>query len=394
MNTETRSNGGLPAPTGPCAVGRAAYCWHGRQTVSTREAGGARDLVVWIWYPAEPPPNATTAEYLPGGWAAAGEFLGFTGGAIRSHAIDDAVPASAPIRFPVLVFSPAGLPPLVLAAILEEVASHGYVVAGVNHTFESVVTVFPDGRVVPMDAELMRPVLGPLSGSPEDAFRARADIVNAKVADISFVVDRLEELAAQPAGSDRLAGRLDLARLGCFGHSMGGDAALEHCRLDPRSRAAANLDGANWSEVGRVGVEGPVLLVLADHSELQMPCQDQVRAGVYPSAAWCEAERTLMRAGWQTVYERARPAHGMLIAGTTHASFLDVPFLSFADESRVAGGMAAVKIDPHRAWRITCDYLLAFFAKHLLGDDAPLLDAPTPPYPEARLGAPKDLLPG
>jgi predicted dienelactone hydrolase len=125
-----------------------------------------------------------------------------------------------------------------------------------------------------MDAELMRAVLGPLSGSPEDTFRARADIVNAKVADISFVVDWLEELAAQPAGSDRLAGRLDLARLGCFGHSMGGDAALEHCRLDARSRAAANLDGANWSEVGRVGVEGPVLLLLADHSELQMPCQD------------------------------------------------------------------------------------------------------------------------
>ena len=67
----------------------------------------------------------------------------------------------------------------------------------------------------------MRAVLGPPSGSPEDTFRARADIVNAKVADISFVVDWLEELAAQPAGSDRLAGRLDLARLGCFGHSMG-----------------------------------------------------------------------------------------------------------------------------------------------------------------------------
>jgi hypothetical protein len=58
----------------------------------------------------------------------------------------------------------------------------------------------------------------------------------------------------------------------------------------------------------------------------------------------------------------------------------------------VAGGLAAVKIDPQRAWRITCDYLLAFFAKHLIGADAPLLDASTPPYPEARLRVPKDLL--
>jgi predicted dienelactone hydrolase len=138
-----------------------------------------------------------------------------------------------------------------------------------------------------MDAELMRAVLGPLSGSPEDTFRARADIVNAKVADISFVVDWLEELAAQPAGSDRLAGRLDLARLGCFGHSMGGDAALEHCRLDARSRAAANLDGANWSEVGRVGVEG---------AGASSPRRSQRAADALP--------------GWQTVYERARAAYG------------------------------------------------------------------------------------
>jgi hypothetical protein len=351
-----------------------------------------RELVVWIWYPAESAPTAATAPYLPAGWEAVAQFLGFEADAIRSHAVEDATVASAPTRFPTLVFSPAGFPPLVLAAIVEEVASHGYVVAGINHTYESAVTVFPDGRVVPMDAEMMRPVLGPLSGSPEAAFQARSDIAIDKAKDMRFVVDRLTELAAQPVGSERLAGRLDASRLGSFGHSLGGNAALEHGRLDGRCLAAANLDGAVWSAVGRVGLEQPVLQLLADHSELALPCEDQVGAGVYPSVAWCGAERTLMRDGWQTVYERARPGYCVLIAGSGHASFLDLGFLPLAAQSRAAGGLAAVQVDPLRAWRITCDFLLAFFDKHLLDNDAPLLDGQAVTHPEVRFDTPKNLL--
>jgi hypothetical protein len=348
-------------------------------------------LVVWIWYPAEPV-TAPTAEYLPAGWEAVAGFLGFQADAVRSHAVADAPVASAPVRFPVLVFSPAGLPPLLLAATLEEMASRGYIVAGINHTYESAVTVFPDGRIVPMDGELMQPVLGPLSGAPEAAFQARSDIADDKAKDMRFVVDQLLELAAQPRGSDRLAGRIDSSRLGSFGHSLGGNAALEHCRLDARCRAAANLDGATWSAVGRVGVERPVLQLLADHSELALPCEEQVRAGVYPSAAWCEAERTLMRDGWQTVHERAQPGYCALMAGSGHASFLDLGFLPLADESRAAGGMTAVNVDPLRAWRFTCDFLSAFFGRHLLGDDALLLDDKVAAFPEVRVGAPRDLL--
>jgi predicted dienelactone hydrolase len=48
--------------------------------------------------------------------------------------------------FPALVMSPSGFPPLLLAAIGEELASHGYVVVGVNHTYETAATVFADGR--------------------------------------------------------------------------------------------------------------------------------------------------------------------------------------------------------------------------------------------------------
>ena len=296
---------------------------------------------------------------------------------------------SGPGRFPVLAFSPAGFPPLALAAIVEEIASHGYVVAGVTHTYESAVTAFPDGRVVPMNAAWMQPTLGPFSGVPEDTFRARAAIAYDKTADLSFVVDQLEML---DAGTDRLGGRLDMARLGAFGHSLGGNAALEWCRIDDRCKAAANLDGANWSAVGSVGLTRPALQILADHTDVHIPCEEQVHTGIYPTVEWCEAERSLMVEGWQMAYERASPGYGVTIRGSGHISFMDAVFLLPEAGSRAADPLASVRIDSRRAWRITCDYLLAFFAKHLSGADNGLLAGPSAEYPEVEFGAPERLL--
>jgi hypothetical protein len=146
--------------------------------------------------------------------------------------------------------------------------------------------------------------------------------------------------------------------------------------------------------VGTTGVERPVLLLLADHRELAVPCEDQVRTGVYPTAVWCAAERTLMVDGWQTVYDRGRPGYGVMIEGSGHASFMDLPFLPAEPGSRAAGGLATISIDSIRAWRIICDYLLAFFGTHLGGDASPLLGGPSFAHPEVQFGAPADLVPG
>src|SRR5262245_53020320 len=91
-------------------------------------ARGPRELVVWLWYPASRNAPAQPAPYLPAGWEPVGQFWGFKGEGAHSHAFADAPLAGDRERYPVLVFSPAGFPPLSLTAIVEEVASHGYVV--------------------------------------------------------------------------------------------------------------------------------------------------------------------------------------------------------------------------------------------------------------------------
>src|SRR5262249_43584383 len=160
-----------------------------RDETGSPEPGDKRELVAWVWYPAAPAPGAVPAPYLPTGWQGAAQFLGFQPDAVRGHAFADAPPAAEPATFPVLVFSPSGFPPMLLSAILEEMASQGYVVVGVNHTYESAVTSFPDGRLVPMNMALMQPALGPFSGAPEETFRGRAAIADEQAADLRFVID-------------------------------------------------------------------------------------------------------------------------------------------------------------------------------------------------------------
>jgi predicted dienelactone hydrolase len=118
---------GLPAPTGRHQVGRASFEWvdPNRAELYSANAADRRELVVWVWYPAAPSPGAERAVYLPEPWAPAGQLLGLNAAGLRSHAMEHAAVADEQSSYPVLVLSPSGFPPLLLAAIAEELASHG-----------------------------------------------------------------------------------------------------------------------------------------------------------------------------------------------------------------------------------------------------------------------------
>ena len=380
---------GLPAPTGRYPVGRVSFDWvdPDRVEIYSGNPEDRRELVLWIWYPAAPEPDGERAAYLPQPWAPAGQFLGLDTSGLPSHAVVEAAPADDQSSYPVLLLSPSGFPPLLLAAIGEELASHGYVVVGVNHTYETAVTVFADGRTIPLNPDAVAGALGPQTGPYEERFQQRAAVCDYKAADLAAVADQLGRLRADAVGP--LAGRMDLSRLGAFGHSFGGNAALEWCRNDRRCLAAANLDGALWTEVGRVGLNRPVLQVLAEHPEFAPSGADAVATGVASDAAAYDAEKAITFGGWRTVHQQGRPSYTVQVNGSTHLSFMDVPLLPLPGESPAKAMLAATQIHPRRMWRITCDLLLAFFGSHLQHAGIPaLLAGPSGDYPELSFGAP------
>src|SRR5262249_44233795 len=125
------------------------------------------------------------------------------------------------------------------SALLEELASHGYVVAAIQHTYETSVVVFPDGRLVRFAEDKWKAAE---EGSEEKRLRYYKDRLEVWAADAVFVLDQLVKLDAGTPGS-ALKGRLDLTRVGIFGHSFGGLSSAQACRRDDRFKACINMDG-------------------------------------------------------------------------------------------------------------------------------------------------------
>ena len=273
---------------------------------------------------------------------------------VLTDAYENAPIVSVDERYPILVFSHGNgsLLPL-YSALLVEIASHGYIVVGIQHTYNAPITVFADGRVVAANPQA-------ISG----------EAVQYWAEDTGFVIDQLEVLNI---GVDQFAGRLDLSRLGVFGHSFGGATAAEFCLTDVRCAVGANLDGSYTGAVVEAGVTRPFMQVFSETT-----CEDVVASGGMPSLEACQQILEQNQAGWQNMFETSVPAFSVTIAGTRHGSYSDVPFLlplmpQFAD---------GATIDPERAWRITSDYLLGFFDYYLSSEVVLLLDAPSLDYPE------------
>jgi predicted dienelactone hydrolase len=362
----------LPTPTGPYAVGTATYAWtdSARQEAFTPEdSADRRELSVQIWYPASPGSGGRTAPLLPAAGRAApmlADRLGLPGasaglieqiGRSPTHATPDASVADGQARWPVLLYQHGMSGVRMLNThLMEELASRGYVMVGMDHTYESAVTVFPDGRVVESRVD------EPADAEAND--RYNDDLVRIRTADARFVLDQLGRLDAGP-----LAGRLDLDRVGMVGHSMGGATTAEVLRIDPRVRAGINMDGIPRGQVVDSGLDRPFLILQSD------------RPGSTDASGGAHTERYLGRR--DALLEGAR-AGGWLavINGARHASFTDLPLL-LPPTKELEGVLGP--IDPARAHTIMVDYLTAFFARYLDGHPAPLLDGPSPTHPEVRL---------
>ncbi|MFN0071812.1 MAG: hypothetical protein ACKVVP_10035, partial [Chloroflexota bacterium] len=91
---------------------------------------------------------------------------------------------------------------------------------------------------------------------------------------------------------------------------------------------------------------------------------------------------------------RSQPGYVVMIKGSGHISFMDIPFLPVVPGSMVAAGMATIQIEREHAWRVICDHLLAFFARHPGGAPDPHLEGLSCNDPEVAHGPPHALVAG
>ena len=227
--------------------------------------------------------------------------------------------------------------PFFYSTLIEDLASHGYVVAGTIPTYYTHYNVFSDGRV-------------------SDTFRSSGanSSLPAWTGDLIFTLNQLENLSSDT--KSHFHGRLDFMRIGAFGHSFGGAASVQMAKDDPRVRAVLDLDGTLTGDVVESGLPKPFLMFDHPHPGETNYHRDAV------------------------VFRDAKPGYRLILAGSQHSFSGDGNCCpSFQMQERLTWERS---INPACALTITKAYVGAFFGKYLNGEESPLLSGPSAEYPE------------
>jgi dienelactone hydrolase len=304
--------------------------------------GSKRELLLRFWYPASRTQGCKLAEYTtPRVWDYFSRLVEKSLPEVRTNSCLD-----APITegaHPVVVFSHGYTGTFTdYTFLFEDLASRGYVVASVSHTYEATAVDFPDGRFV-------KSIFGShLAKTVRTDEQALSFAVSVRLNDVKFVVNELERQNASAASP--LFRKLDMSNVAIAGHSLGGLTALLGVEEMPRIRAAVSIDGVIPDSLFSP-THKPVLLLDAGREQ------------------WSDDECRL----WG---ELLGPRLAVNLKGSEHLTPSDAAWLA-------KGAIKTGTVSTEKTLASVRNYVAAFLDANLRGKPLdPLLTGPSSAYPD------------
>jgi len=335
----------IPAPSGPYQVGTRIY----ELTDQSRKEmysgkDEARRFIIQVWYPSEPEGSDVRAPWMASADIYAPAIATYIDlpsffldhlALVKIPAYKESKVASTDDGYPIILFSHGwnGFNAQNTGQALE-LASHGYIVVGVQHTYGAVITVFEDGTVANNYPDALP------SGAPDDEYEQAAQLLSDQWAgDMSYTLDILT--SENSDGNSPFYNSLNLSRVGVYGHSTGGGAAIQFCGTDSRCNALLGQDPFMRPvsyEILDKGITQPSFFMF--------------------SQVWHDDVGSRNNKLFKPFYENSTDAYGAVyIDGTAHYDFADLPLLSpLAPQLGLKG-----PINGKRVTTIVNDYLLSFF---------------------------------
>jgi len=359
----------IPSPSGPLQVGTSSFQLTDesrREIYSGKDE--ARSFMVQVWYPANPRPENKHAEWMSHSEIfspAISTFLKMPPffldhlALAKTPAYLDAPMADGNQPYPIILFSHGwdGFNAQNSGQMIE-LASHGYFVASINHTYGAIATVFPNGKIV-----LNNPDALP-EGVPDDEYEIAArKLVDQWAGDLAYTLDILGLQSSSIRGS--FYSKLDFNRIGVYGHSTGGGAAIQFCGTDNRCQAVLGMDPFMRPVSAQVienGLPQPAFFMF--------------------SQGWADDVDSRNNYLFNQFHSSVNDGFGaIVINGTRHYDFSDLPLLSpIAPQLGLKGPLKGTRVV-----EIINAYLLEFFETTLKGNPSRLFDGKFANFPEVKL---------
>lgn len=373
----------LPKPDGPEKVGTQTFHFtdQNRDEVLTEDQSDKRELMVQVWYPTENRNNNKRGTLFPNDKEMFKKFIQSFSTSLKlpnfvldywkynrtnSYENVEILPSTSP--YPLVLLSHGmGTSKVLHASQAENLASHGFIVVTIDHTYSTFATIFPDGRVTDYKTKMT---------TVED----RREIGNIWTQDVEFVIDQIEKLNSGAIES-QFKGKIDLNNLGVMGHSFGGATAFNTTYLDHRVKAGINMDGSLYEVENRDDINKPFMFIRSGsfedwlaNFEIDRNSDDEVTKSLSDEL---HIMKNVINHGGNVIY----------VEGTQHFNFTDLQF--YSELIKLTG--ITGDINGKRGSNIVNQYVLDFFNKQLKGTSGNLLQGPSDMYPEVKFIDPEEL---
>jgi predicted dienelactone hydrolase len=351
----------LPPPTGNFTVGTQTlhFIDSSRAETLTDDPDDKRELMVQVWYPAEAPKankdslfmmkeqsfTELTTQYanslgIPQFALQYWKYIG-----ANSYSEAQVLQADAP--YPIVLMSHGlGTMRILHTSQAENLASHGYIVLGMDHTYSSAATLFPDGKVTTFKTELS-----------DDHFQDEAvRLGKIWLEDIKYMIQQIQRINnGDIKEAMQFKQLLDLNAVGIFGHSFGGAVAFEAINLIPELSAGINMDGTLINTDRKNEENKPFLFMVSDFlaissSELANNTNIPKDALEYLTKEREVIDHTIQKGGY-----------AVNIKGTEHYNYTDLQlYSSLLSYTGMTG-----KIEGKRSAEIINELIITFFDQAL-----------------------------
>ncbi len=202
-------------------------------------------------------------------------------------------------------------------ALCHKIASYGYVVASVSHTYGCKPVQFPDGTQSPY----LFPSYVVHFSQGKHTFDIETDMW---VADMICALD--ECVRYNSCESDPLYKTIDISRVAIIGHSLGGSTALQMCRGDSRILAAIDLDGPLYGTGCHIPFNKPVLFIFGS-SVFSGQMTSLGKVPNHSAFFWRGYFNTMWLPALNTFIALLPQAETIIIDGIVHDTFSDYAFI-------------------------------------------------------------------